>query len=334
MMKTTRWIVACVAGAMVLAGAWASAARAEESPTTIPASPSINWSATDLAGKEIKIPADKPAVLLFIRGDHAPSAQAIEQLKGLVSGKDLLVVAILSGKLAGEQAKTLSSLPWPIVLDPDYAASGKLNIHVWPTTVVIKSDGQQAAHVAGMPETYAASVEAYLAFAAGKIDQMTLNQRLNVREVVAESPKAKAELHLQVARRLMGKGQAEQARAELEEGLKISPEDANLQVGMAQTLLQLKQPKEAMAALEHCDKSAAPDWQLKLLRGKALVGLEKWEEAKAVLPDAIKLNPDPSEALYLLGQVYQHDNDLARAAESYRKAYEAATTAATRPGRG
>ena len=48
-------------------------------------------------------------------------------------------------------------------------------------------------------------------------------------------------------------------------------------------------------------------------------------EAKTLLTDATKLNPDPAEAFYLLGRVYEHDGDAGHAAECYRKAFELST---------
>jgi len=80
-----------------------------------------------------------------------------------------------------------------------------------------------------------------------------------------------------------------------------------------------------------------PPWQVPLLRGRALMALGEWEQAAKVLPEAMKLNPDPTEAHYLLGLVYEHEKNYADAAGEYRKAFESTAPgtvfATTRPGK-
>jgi len=46
------------------------------------------------------------------------------------------------------------------------------------------------------------------------------------------------------------------------------------------------------------------------------------DEAEAQLQKAITLNPDPSLALYRLGQVYEKKGDIQKAMETYRNALE------------
>ena len=46
------------------------------------------------------------------------------------------------------------------------------------------------------------------------------------------------------------------------------------------------------------------------------------DEARTTLLQALRLNPDPAQAYYFLGIVYQHDAAPDKAAEAFRKAYE------------
>ena len=46
------------------------------------------------------------------------------------------------------------------------------------------------------------------------------------------------------------------------------------------------------------------------------------DEAEALLQKAIIVNPDPTLALYRLGQVYEKKGDIQKAMETYRNALE------------
>ena len=43
---------------------------------------------------------------------------------------------------------------------------------------------------------------------------------------------------------------------------------------------------------------------------------------RAALTEALKINPDPAEALYFLARVHEHAGEWQQAAEAYRNAYE------------
>lgn len=285
----------------------------------------VKWSGMDIDGKAVSIPVDRPSVVAFVRADQDQSKAALKQILAVADAKAVQVVVILSGPAATELAKKLKadiSKDWPIAADPDFAATGKMNIHVWPTTLVIKPDGTQVAHLAGMPKSFTTELAAYLEYASGKLDDAALKTRLSTQDVVTDSPAQAASRHLQVAHRLLEQGQTDQAQSELSAGLKIAPNDSLLQLTLAKVQVMLNHPKEALELLDKVPASASPGWQVSQIRGRALILQDKWADAKAILPEALKLNPDPAEAHYLLGLCFQHDQDPKNAAEQFRLAFE------------
>jgi hypothetical protein len=290
----------------------------------------INWSSKDIAGADVKIPVDRPTVVAFVRADQDQSKTAIKQIQSTVKDTKLTqVIVILSGPLATENAKQLAAdLPkdWSIVADPDFSASGKMGVKVWPTTLIVKPDGTQVAHLAGLPKTFATDLAAQLDYAAGKLNDAQLQQRLTTQEVVTDSPAQAAARHLQVAQRLLEQGQVDPARSEVEQGLKYVPTDPMLQLTMARIDVLQSKPKDAIDVLDKLTPGGAPAWQASLIRARALIALEKWADAKTILPEALKLNPDPAEAHYLFGLCYQHDQDWPHATEQFRLAFEKSPT--------
>ena len=266
-------------------------------------------------------------VLLFARVGQSQSDDAMAQI-AVVTSKSAAatnVQVILSGPSAAADATKLvlpKSLPAKVLTDPEYALAGKHNVHVWPATVILGGDGKEVARIAGLRPSYATDLDAYLDLAAGKIDKATLDQRLASKQIVTPTSQQAATRHVLIANALIDRGQIEQALKEVDDGLKRQPDEISLRVTRAKLLLQLKQPAAALAAAEEL-ADRVPPWQANALRAEALIALERWSEAKIAAEEAVKLNPNPADANYLRGLIFWHEGDWQRAAEAFRRAYEA-----------
>ena len=292
--------------------------------------PEMQWSATDIKGKKVSVPQEGATILVFLHPGQPQSTKAIEELTAGVKGKKgVQVIGIVSGEGADQDLLTAGKSEvkwgWPIVIDPQYAASGKFGVHVWPTTVVISQAGVQAAHIAGMPASYAKDLEAYLDFAEGRVDQAELNKRLESHAIIADSSEQKASRHVAVAMRLAEKGLKDQAKVELSKALDFKTSEPSLQASLARAFLSVGDAKTAEVILKQIKGDTVSPMEVNFLKGWSCVQGEHWEEAQKLLSESVKLNPDPSEALYLLGLVYQHNGDQGHAAECYRKAFEHTT---------
>jgi tetratricopeptide (TPR) repeat protein len=286
-------------------------------------SASVTWTGKDAQGNAVTIPSDKVTILAFLRPGQAQTDDAIKSLTALQSRKEVQVLAVVSGDDAATLAQSLAKARWtaPIIIDADYALSGKLAVKVWPTTAILSPKGVVAGHMGGLPATYSNDLGAYVDFAAGKIDQAALTKALANRAVVAESTDERAGRHVEVALRLATRGMAEESKAELAKALDLKPTDGAVLLTIARVHLVIKNPQAAVAVLGQI-RDGATAGELNVMRGWAAVEMEQWADAKKILSEAVQLNPDPSEAYYLLGRVAEHDGDAARAAECYRKAFE------------
>lgn len=282
----------------------------------------VRLAVADANGAMVKIPdGGQTTVLLFLLAGQRQSDEAIAALRGIVGqATDVRVVSVVGGAEAAAQVRQLvaDKHPWPIVLDAGHALSGKLAVYAWPTTVIFSGQGEQVAHVAGQPKSYAYKVGAYLEFAAGRLDRPGLDRRLANPEAAPETP----ERHVQAASRLLEKGLVEQSRAELARAVALRPVDVGVQTELAELLLQAGDASAAAGVLERMDAKGLATARVKVLRGKLLIAAGKWDEARALLTSAVQLNPDPAEGLYQLGLVYQHDENWPQAADAFRRAYE------------
>lgn len=311
--------------AIALALAATGAAWAQTEPASAPVA--VKWSATATDGQKLAVPAaDRPTMVLFVRADQPQSRQAVRQALPIVQAAgNVQQILVLSGHQDMATAQKLAQqMQWNggVVLDPDYAASGQMHIHVWPTTVLVNAKGEQVAHLAGVSNVYANELEAYLAFAAGTIDRAALTQKLATNKVVGDSNEQMASRHLQVADRLLERGKVAEAKGELEEGLKLEPNSASLKLAMAKLMLIQGDAKGATALIEGINASAVAPWQLGLLRGKAALAQGQVDEAITQLQGSLKLNPNPAEAQYELGRAYEQKGAYKEAATSFRAAFE------------
>jgi hypothetical protein len=270
--------------------------------------PLVYWSAKDINGREVRISGgERATIIAFIRPAHEQSTRAIEAIKQKSSSPaaPTQVLIILSGPTASDDSKQIApGLPgdWFVIPDADFVSSGAMDIHAWPTTVVVKSDGTQVAHLAGMPPSFAADLASYLEFAAGKLDQAALQKRLNSQDVVAESAEGIAQRHLQMAERLLDQ-RADPARvrselAQIPDGLPFNPE---IEIARARILAMLEQPEDALEMLDE---------------------LKRWADAEKSLRSALESNPQAAEGRYLLGLCLQQKNNWQQAAGEFRQAFE------------
>ena len=280
--------------------------------------------------QELSIPADKPTLLLFLRPGQSQSEEALKLAAPLFNGrKDLQVLAIVSGDDAAAGAAQLekNKCPCPVIADTGYEASGHFLVRVWPTVLVVGSKGEQVAHLPGLPVTFANDLGAYLDYATGKIDKAALDKQLANREVVADTEGQKAARHAEVALRLAEKGLRDQALAEVNKALELKPTDVELLLSLVRTDLMIEETKAAenllakLPAAGGGGANALPPGELNTLKGWAAIQAGRWADARQALEAATQLNPNPAQAYYLLGRVYEHDHD-GKAGECYRKAFE------------
>jgi predicted negative regulator of RcsB-dependent stress response len=293
--------------------------------------PKVQWTARDATGKDIIVPvADRPTVIAFLRAGQDQSGDAVAAIRDVTSKLPAVqIIVAFSGPNSADATSQFvqkQKITWPVVLDGDYAASGKMSVHAWPTTIIVAADGTQVAHLGGMSQTFQTDLAAYLDFAAGKIDRAALDQRLTTRQVVEDTPQQAATRQYSAATRSLERGKLDQAKAEIEAGLKAVPNDPGLLLMLARVQIKSSQPTKALALLDQL-KDSAPAWQLNLLRAEAMISLDRWDDAKLAVGEAVKLNPNPSSAYYLTGLVLAHDKDWEHAADAFKKAYEATATA-------
>lgn len=297
-----------------------------QSPATQPAK--FAWSAKDVTGQTVEVPAaDRPTLIVFVMAGQPQSKEALQTLTAAAAKRPRLrLVALVSGERATVQAAEVareSGWRGAMIADTDFALANKMATRVWPTTSLVVTGGEQVMHIGGLPKSFAHDLEAYLDFASGQIDRAKLDARLAEHGAVTDSPKLASQRHVQVAHQLLDAGKLDAARHELDEARKLDAANPGITVAAAQLAILEGKAGDALTLLKTLPPDALPVWQLAQMRGRALVATGQWDAAAAELTSALRLNPDPAEAHYLLGLVYQQKGQFDKAAAEFRAAFEA-----------
>lgn len=306
---------ALLAVAIISTSRWCAAANMPET---------FEWAGADVRGQSISIPAaDRPTVIAFVRPGQQQSRETIEQLRAVLKSTSPQVVLVVSGESAAEQASRLAidGAPGSVISDVEYAISGSLGVHVWPELLIVDGRAKCVAQLPGLRQAGPSEIIAYLDLASGRITSEQLQTRLTTQPVVADE-EASAR-RLEVARDLIAHDRINDAERELNLVLEHLPNDGPTRLLAARVLLSLSRIKEATTLLATIPDGSVPSAQRGVVEAKACILSQDWDHASSLLQAAVKLNPDPAEAQYLLGLTLQHQGKFAEAAAAYRAAAEA-----------
>lgn len=295
----------------------------------------LSWIANDIGGKPVRIPNDSlPTVLVLMRPGDAANVAAARQVQGVV--RDLApgavqVLSVSCGPLAASDAATLAQLtddPWPIVADVDNALCGAMDVHSWPSIVLLKIDGTELARFGGAPESLAWRLDAYLKFATAKIDRAALDQ-----QIAALAPSADAagaddlERTVRHIDSLLREGKIERANERLREAMNANPDSTALRVLEVKILTagnEADDTRRALVLLERLPADAIEAWERDLYRARLFSALGQWDLAKPAAQRLLDARPDLSEAHFLMGRIAEAQGDFPTAAAEYRRAMELA----------
>ena len=208
----------------------------------------------------------------------------------------------------------------PLAFDPDRSFYGKLGLIVYPTTIVVDSEGKLAHVISLHSDRYRPTLESYILHALGQIDDAELAQRLEEHASEAGSPKSLASAHRALARSMRERGRLENAREELLKARQQDPSSIDILLDLADLELLMGNLDTAEGLIDEALTMQATNRRAKELEGIALYARGNIDEAHQTLTEALRLNPDPDRIHYYLGLICEKQGDTAGALEHYREA--------------
>lgn len=166
----------------------------------------------------------------------------------------------------------------------------------------------------------AIAIRASLALITGARDQLQ-TAISDLQSVVSKMPDNPV-LRYNLGRALLAKGDADQARVQFEEAIKIRPDYVLPRLALAQLLLQRREYGRVIQMVQEIllyDNANAP---ARLLRSRALIGMGDFKQAREELATTSKSFPDLPEARLQLAALDLQERNFKSAEESFRKLYQ------------
>lgn len=257
----------------------------------------------------------------------------------LKRGVDLLRTLQAIGESYGEQGVTVTSvnvdrdnrdvirqlierdgITVPVLLDEKEEMYGAYGLFVLPTVVIVDRDGTLKTAIGythGMGDMVMGDIQILL----GLKTVEELKKELSPEEVI-EAPDnvKKAQRHLNLGRKLMGKGLMDMAGDEFEKAVQLDPSNAEAHAELGGFHTRRKEYDKALAELEKAVELDPDSIQARFALG--VLYSEKGESDKAIseFEGVLKLESAHAQTFHELGAVFEGRGEIDKALENYRTA--------------
>lgn len=237
---------------------------------------------------------------------------------------NLIFAGVLSGSAGEDLLKSRaagSKLPFPILLDGQFHLWGTLGVIAAPTVLIIGKDDKILWVRAGEGTDFVPIVRANLDKALGIAQETAAQNTQYVKAAANDTPEARLQRHLQMAKILEEKGRFESAVAEVQKAAALDPNSVEPSLVLGELYCKAGRNKDALELAQKLKVVRQTDRaRLLLISGWARRQMGELEAAEKLLLEATALDPRSARALFELGKVYQAQNQANKAMESYFKA--------------
>ncbi len=166
----------------------------------------------------------------------------------------------------------------------------------------------------------AIAMRSSMALRSGNRDQ--INTAVNdLQALVSREPKNHL-LRFDYARGLLAKGEAEQAKVQLQEAIKLRPDFVAPRLALAQIHLSRGDFSNAVQASEQILQYDPSNTAAKLIRSGGMVGMKDYVRARQELGAMLEQNPALTDAQFQLGMINFSEGKLKDAESEFRKLYQ------------
>lgn len=252
----------------------------------------------------------KTILLVFATIDQQFSGSVLRDVQNIVSNravKDFKAIGIVSSHKGYEGVEQLIDryhLKYQMLHDVGDIISTQLGIIVYPTTLIINSNGRLAYYYPLYASDYAAQVSSYLE----KIINDTEEQYLN--EVVAQQKEYEA---IKKAREKIARGEVTEAITILNTLLEEGSTSFDLHLLLGYSLLNIQQPKKALVHFNKAQELNADSAMVGLGMGLAFSRTGQREKALVLLTEVIKKEPVAHIAYRELAHIYEEKGEVDKA---------------------
>ena len=295
--------------------------------------PVPEFSALGKDGAQFNYPSDANGIMLtvFISPAKTQSVRALSDVERMVnaiekSPKNLSVLFVLEDDPNSFEAVKIKKdvlnekIKKHLVIDNDYKFWGIFGVIASPTVFVVGPDQKILFVKAGYGYDFAPAVKSKLLVALGVNSEDTFSKIGGVKTARNDTVKSKAARHLQMARMLLRQKKHESALEQLELAVQIDPNSVDASLELGRLYCTLSEPQKAIDAVSQINPAQKMQQaERNFILGKGHFLLNEYTMSEKFLLESLELNPNNSEAYYLLGRTYHIQNESEKALQAYYK---------------
>ncbi|QNN24304.1 tetratricopeptide repeat protein [Planctomycetales bacterium ZRK34] len=286
----------------------------------------VDWQGTDQHDQAVRIPTPQGrGVIVFAPTDVEQLQALVRWLMVAVPEQDMgdVILVLPEVKTTSQLDSLEPSIPghWRIVVDAEKRLTDLMKVQSTPLVLLTDEQGNVITRIAGHSPAASLKLRTHLQWLAREHDERGKQPPAIAPLVVGDQQVGKDTWYLQSARRHIKDEQLDVAQAVLEKGLTVVPASTSLKTELAGVLIRRVQTQPALAIIDELQKQDADNPALELLRCRALVAMNQPDQALKRLTQLADHHPGP-QVYFLLGQVYEKQEQWQQAVEAYRKAGE------------
>jgi peroxiredoxin len=297
-----------------------------------PGDPAPDFTLTTIEGKVINLAKLRGSItiLTFWKRDQEYSDHTLADLERIYQeyqAKGLIILGINADKVQESEIKKIAiaqSISYPLAIDPELKVYGQFGVMVLPTTMIIAPDGRLTYYCPIHPRDFYEKIRGQVRLLLGEITPAQLEAELQPHKLPTESEARKKALRqFKLGRTLLDRGLNDKARQVLEKAAQTDPLFLDPHILLARLYLQAREVDKVFAEVEQALKINPKSKEVRLIQGMAYALRGEDAKALSILEELVTNNPKPlPEAYYQLGKLYQKQNKILQALESYRRALE------------
>ena len=209
-----------------------------------------------------------------------------------------------------------------MVVDSERQLYSNYGIRVYPSTIIIDTEGKFVHGVPSHPLSYKMILEGYIKKALGEIGEAELRDIIHPHKEKKDRASLESLRLYNLALKFTRSGMLELAIDTVKKSVEAKPEMVKSHILLGFLYLETGETDKALEVFNRALELDSHSKDAKTGLGGALVLKGDTDRAIEILDDAAATNPYPQMAYYELGKAYEQKGDKDKSIEMYKKAIE------------
>jgi peroxiredoxin len=264
-------------------------------------------------------------VILYLRAEQTRSLMNMDEAQDIYTrykDKGIQVIGIIAKTENRETILKVMAerkIDFPVLIDSQRNVYGDYGIRVYPSTVIIDSDGRFAYGIPGHALSYKSRVEGDIRLMLGEITEKELTEILSPRTAIKDKATLAAERRYNLALRFVEARLIEQAIDTAILSIEANSNNAISHILLGFLFLDTQEVEKAFEEFNTALQIAPDSHDAMTGLGATLILRGEIDSAIEILTEATLSNPNPQMTFYELGKAYELKGEKDKSIKMFKK---------------